>query len=360
MSGRCWVNRSHVSTASPLARPLSAVSTLSGATALQNFHDSLDRDEALARFFKMARLESLVAGLVILVIVVLALGRKRREEARALRERIERQQDILNLERYAQDVVDSLPAWLLVLSSDLRILSANRPFLDYFHLDLEEIVGLPLHDVLRAESLPHRADQVTHAKTTTRDVLLEVVIKGREERRPVRFTMADLVRVDQGDRRMLLVIEDLTESERLRVAAHAFEQRLRESERRFRLLAENAPGVSYLCRNDARYTMEFISAGVEELTGFSRNDFLENKVSFTELYHPADVAAIQQEVSEAVSERRPFHLSYRLRHHSGAWRWVDEIGVAIYESNELAYWQGILTDITERKLTEAANGQRNR
>jgi len=43
--------------------------------------------------------------------------------------------------------------------------------------------------------------------------------KDREEKRPVRFAMANLVRMDEGNRRMLLVIEDLRESEQLRVAA---------------------------------------------------------------------------------------------------------------------------------------------
>ena len=72
------------------------------------------------------------------------------------------------------------------LRREPKLRQARSWYLDYFHLDLEEIAGRPLHDLLRAESLPHRAAQVTPARITTRDVLLEVVIKDREERRHIR------------------------------------------------------------------------------------------------------------------------------------------------------------------------------
>jgi len=64
------------------------------------------------------------------------------------------------------------------------------------------------------------------------------------------------------------------------------EAALRESEERFRLLAQNVPGTIYLCRNDDRYSMLFLNDAVEQLTGYPKEDFLENRISFVDLFHP--------------------------------------------------------------------------
>ena len=231
---------------------------------------------------------------------------------------------------------------------DGRYLDANETLLHVLGYCRAELVGQTVADLRVWVNVEDRARmvQMLSDHRPVRD--MQSQFRAKSGKVLDVLVSAEMIELE-GQQCVLAITQDITERRRA-------EEALRESERRFRLLAEHAPGVSYLCRNDARYTVEFISAGIEELTGFPRKDFLDDKVSFTELYHPADVAGIRQEVSQAVSERRPFRLAYRLKHHSGGWRWVDEISVAIYESDELAYWQGVLTDITERKLTEAAYG----
>ncbi len=130
----------------------------------------------------------------------------------------------------------------------------------------------------------------------------------------------------------------------------------RESEERFRLLAENVPGTIYLCRNDERYTMLYLNDAVEALTGYPKEDFLADRVSFVELYHPDDAAQIPEEVNRALIRREPYRLTYRLRHRSGEWRWVQEYGSAISRGEgdaEPALLEGFLADITDRKQAEA-------
>jgi len=53
------------------------------------------------------------------------------------------------------------------------------------------------------------------------------------------------------------------------------EETLRESEEKFRSLVGNIPGVSYRCRCDDQWTMEFISDEVKILTGYPASDFLQ-------------------------------------------------------------------------------------
>ncbi|MFH0983504.1 MAG: PAS domain-containing protein [Planctomycetota bacterium] len=134
------------------------------------------------------------------------------------------------------------------------------------------------------------------------------------------------------------------------------EAALRASERRFPLLAENIPGVVYLCRNDRRYTMRYLNDAVEVLTGYPKEEFLEDRVSFADLYHPDDAPNVYGQVDQALAEKRPFHLVYRIKHRSGEWRWVEEFGTGVFEeeSGELLFLEGFLSNITERRGAEEA------
>lgn len=129
---------------------------------------------------------------------------------------------------------------------------------------------------------------------------------------------------------------------------------LRESEKRFRVLADNLPGVVYLCRNDERYTMLYLNEAVEQLTGRLREEFLEDRVSFVELYHPDDAPGIPPAINAALAKHEPYHITYRLRHRDGQWRWTEEWGTGVYDGDNLLFLEGFLTDITERKKTEEA------
>jgi PAS domain S-box-containing protein len=131
---------------------------------------------------------------------------------------------------------------------------------------------------------------------------------------------------------------------------------LQESERKFRLLAENVPGVIYVCRNDERYTMLYLNDQVEKLTGYPKDDFLNDRVSFVELYHPDDVSTSVRQADLALDAKRPFHLVYRIKHRDGQWRWIEEFGTGVYDdrSHDLLFLEGFLLDITERKKADQA------
>ena len=63
---------------------------------------------------------------------------------------------------------------------------------------------------------------------------------------------------------------------------------IEESERKFRTLTENVPGVIYLCENNDAYTMLFVNDAIQELTGYPKEIFLECNISYSDLIHEDD------------------------------------------------------------------------
>jgi len=175
----------------------------------------------------------------------------------------------------------------------------------------------------------------------------EIAIKA--EGQPIRYvsTAASPVHDKAGNKLGAVVImRDITETLEQREA-------LEKSEQRFKTLAYNTPGVIYLCENDEKYSMNFINDQVEELTGYTSDAFLNDYVSFVDLYHPDDEAKIYSIVNEALAEKKPFQISYRVKHKLGDWKWVLETGKGIYNrKGDLTQIEGYLTDITQQKKAE--------
>jgi len=143
------------------------------------------------------------------------------------------------------------------------------------------------------------------------------------------------------------VVRDITE----RVSA---EEALQESERRLSTLLSNLPGVAYRCRNNHKWTMEFVSDGCYDLTGYTPADLIEDrKLSYGSLIHKDDAARVWTDVQAAVHEHRPYQLTYRIITASGEEKCVWEQGRNVSFDEEIKL-EGFITDITEHKQAEKA------
>ena len=144
-------------------------------------------------------------------------------------------------------------------------------------------------------------------------------------------------------------VEDITDRKRA-------EEALKESQRALSTLMSNLPGMAYRCRNDPGWTMEFVSEGCLNLTGYEAADLTRNrKVSYAELIHPDDRQAVWDDVQAAVSKKEPFRLNYRIVTCAGQENWVWEQGRGVFASDgELLALEGFIIDVTERKRAEEA------
>ncbi|MBL7069822.1 MAG: PAS domain-containing protein, partial [Candidatus Omnitrophica bacterium] len=77
------------------------------------------------------------------------------------------------------------------------------------------------------------------------------------------------------------------------------------------------------------------------------------KVSYGQLIHPDDRAALQQEIGAAIKEKKPFKFIYRIKTATGKKKWVWEQGRSIFSFyDKTLIIEGFITDITDRKHIE--------
>jgi PAS domain S-box-containing protein len=135
--------------------------------------------------------------------------------------------------------------------------------------------------------------------------------------------------------------------------AVAYEQ-LDESERKHSTLLTNLVGMAFRCRNDRLYTMEVVSAGCIDLTGYKPEDLIENRrISFYDLIYPDDHESVWETIQKELMESQAYELTYRIQSKDGQIKWVWERGVGVYtDQGELRAIEGFIVDITEKRQQE--------
>ncbi len=124
-----------------------------------------------------------------------------------------------------------------------------------------------------------------------------------------------------------------------------------ESERKLTTLINNLQGIAYRCKYDRHWTMEFLSAGFEGMTGYKTEDVLNsNKLVFNDLIHKDDQEHVFKVVDKAIKNNQSFEVQYKLIDKNGNKINVVDKGVGIKDRNEgEIIIEGFITDISEYK-----------
>lgn len=139
-----------------------------------------------------------------------------------------------------------------------------------------------------------------------------------------------------GERKFTGIIRDISERKWAETA-------LRESEARFRAMAETVPDI--LFTSDANGGIEYVSPRFYELTGLTPNS---GGSDWAAAIHPDDCENVRTRWLDSVRTKEPFQAKFRLRSAEGAYPWFQVRARPIYDGgNSASKWFGTCSDIDE-------------
>ncbi len=135
--------------------------------------------------------------------------------------------------------------------------------------------------------------------------------------------------------------------------------RVYESERRMATLMSNLPGTAFRCCSDfPTFTMEYMSEGCLEMTGYRPEDIVGNhKLCFFDIVHPEDLPKLKADNEVTLLMDQPLDTTFRIIHKNGEVRWIWERSRVVEvrpDSPSFSIVEGFFSDVTLERQREAA------
>lgn len=134
---------------------------------------------------------------------------------------------------------------------------------------------------------------------------------------------------------------------------------LASSESRLRALVEQMPAAIYVHDMDGR--SQFIGPQVETLLGYPRSRWTEDPRFWRAFVHPDDRDSVLAEYARGVAAGEPYEQEYRVLRADGEVRWIHDTAVVLRDADgNPTLVQGIITDVTDRRLAEQLRRESDR
>lgn len=247
-------------------------------------------------------------------------------------------------------IINNTRMAVLLMDDRQQCVFANAAAEDLTGYRLDELHGRRLHEVIhhtRPDGSPYPLEEcpIDRAFPTRRQMRGEEIFVHKDGGfYPVAFTASPML--DDEGRPIGTVIEvrDITE-EKARDAA------LRESEERFRNMADHAPVMMWVTEPNGRCS--YLNRSWYDFTGQTREE--AEGFGWLDATHPDDREDAEHAFLEANRRRESFRVEYRLRRHDGVYRWsIDAAAPRFGADGEFLGYIGSVIDIDERRESEEA------
>ena len=242
-------------------------------------------------------------------------------------------------------LADLLPVMTGYFDRSLHLQFINKLFAEWLDKPRSELLGKTMEEILGPDAFSHRKPMVEAALAGERQFF--VADFNHPTRGPVVAQSEYVPWVRPGGEVIgfVVVVQDVTEQ---RVAERA----LKESEARFRRIANSAPALMWVTRLDRM--RDFVNEAYAEFACGPGCDHEEaRKLDWRERIHPDDVDRIVAESIAGEASMQPFTLEGRYRRYDGEYRWLRTVSQPRFgPDRELIGFIGVGTDITVAKEAE--------
>jgi PAS domain S-box-containing protein len=253
----------------------------------------------------------------------------------------ERTEQLIGLMEELNIIVENAPVGISK-TVGRRLVWVNQQAADLLGYTRQELAQLETR-ILYQDEASYRALGVEAYPVLERGEVFETVQHlVRKDGSPVQIRYVGKA-IDQRDeaKGVLWLLEDITERRRA-------EDALRESEERFRTLANSAPVLIWMSSVDERCT--WFNQSWLDFTGRSMAQELGD--GWIQGVHPDDLDHCLSVYHAAFRARRPFTMEYRLHRNDGQYRWILDTGIPLNGPDGFQGYIGSCVDITDRILSE--------
>jgi PAS domain S-box-containing protein len=251
-------------------------------------------------------------------------------------------------------IVNSAMDAIIVIDDQQRIIVFNAAAEKMFGCPAQDAIGNSIERFIPQRFRAEHKDHVRRFGETgaTRRVMGTLptlsALRATGEQFPIEASISKLE--SSGRKWFTVIIRDVTERRQVQEA-------LRESEQRFRLVADTAPVLIWMSGPDK--LRDYFNRSWLDFTGRPLQAEVGN--GWAEGVHPEDLIASRKAYTSAFDRRESFEIQYRLRRYDGEYRWVADFGVPrINADGSFAGYIGSCIDLTDHKLAEETVSNANR
>jgi PAS domain S-box-containing protein len=262
--------------------------------------------------------------------------RQQTEELLAVNEKLRASE-----EKFSKSFWSSPVAIAISTVNEGRFIEVNDSYTALFGFSREELIGYTSMELGMFPDPKDRKEIVRLFRENGGFRNYEIRLRKKSgEPRDVLFS-TEKVEID-GLACMLSLVIDITQRKQV-------EESLRESEKRFRTMADGTPVIIWVA--NAQDRIEFINRAYCEFFGVTLEQLQSQ--GWQPLVHPDDHAQYVEVFIDCLRERKTFHGEARVRRSDGEWRWVESVGQPRFSSSgEFIGFVGSSMDITARKQAE--------
>ena len=123
-------------------------------------------------------------------------------------------------------------------------------------------------------------------------------------------------------------------------------------------LIDNLPVTVFRSSSKLSWNMDYISTNVEKLTGYSKMDFIDQKLLWSDIVFPEDITILDKAVKKAKKNKNSYQIEYRIKKSDGSTAFIQEKAHMVCDdSGKLAFVTGVFLDLTlEVKRKEDSHG----
>jgi PAS domain S-box-containing protein len=201
----------------------------------------------------------------------------------------------------------------------------------------EDVIGRELSDFLPSSIAKEKTEYFRKAWYGEENVKYEAQVNGI-------WYFATLRPIRRGGQVVEVIgsCVDITEKKMM-------EKRLRKSEYRYRLIAENTQDLIRVLNTNG--IIQYASPSHDIVLGFPPNEYVGH--FFFESMHPDDIAKVQEKLFDIISTKKPIQVEFRLKHAKSRWVHIESSGTPVLnEKGEVTSIVAVSRDITERKKAD--------